>query len=140
MVVALWPVPDAQTGQLMRGLYERLATGETVDVASALREAMLETKAAQPARMTAEEGLSEWGSLLVLGAGTVRLRVASSLRSRLEQLGLRKLLPRAKAKLSVDAYAALNARLKGLSGQRQKAAVVEALVQAGEGVGVAIME
>ena len=124
----------------MRGLYERLATGETVDVASALREAMLEMKAAQPVRMTAEEGLSELGSLLVLGAGTVRLHVTASLRSRLEQLGLRKLLPRAKAELSVDAYAALNARLKGLSGQRQKAAVVEALVQAGEGVGVAITE
>ena len=39
VVVALWPVPDRQTGQLMRGLYERLATGETVDVAAALREA-----------------------------------------------------------------------------------------------------
>ena len=71
VVVALWPLPDSSTSTLMRTFYGLLCGEESVDVGDAMREAMRRTRDATP-------GEAHWGGLMVLGCGTVSLRVASS--------------------------------------------------------------
>ena len=80
VVVALWALPDEQTSSLMSHFYDRLTASERVDVGDAMREAMLRTRADVVAGGQAIAGVTEghWSGLMVLGCGTVSLRVASS--------------------------------------------------------------
>ena len=80
VVVALWALPDEQTSSLMSHFYDRLTASESVDVGDAMREAMLRTRADVVAGGQAIAGVTEghWSGLMVLGCGTVSLRVASS--------------------------------------------------------------
>ena len=68
VVVALWRLPDDVTSKLMQRFYATLSTGERVDVAEALNQAMKETRH-DDATITERH----WGSFNVIGAGSVRL-------------------------------------------------------------------
>ena len=70
VVAAQWKLPDAETKALMLRFYQLLTMGEEVDVAEALRNAMLHVKGTASSEQ-------QWGGLVVLGAGRVRLSGAT---------------------------------------------------------------
>jgi CHAT domain-containing protein len=64
LVMSLWSVPDQETEELMLGFYRRMAAGS--DRAMALREAVLEEKAAVEKRYGHANPFF-WGAFVFLG-------------------------------------------------------------------------